>query len=138
MAGGGHVPENDFFGYDKGKFLCKGIVGHLRIKICKNSRTLIVGRMFGIIDVKVFDGYPFGHITGVAKIMLSRIGSADYAGSDWFASGWHKSAVADDKLSLPRTAIVRTQIDKASSINFGILHGKSPAADSVYSLVTQR
>ena len=72
-ARNGHVFENDFPGSDIGKLLHIGIVSHLRIKICKYSRTLVVIRMFGVVDPEVFDCDPFGHITGVAEIMLPGI-----------------------------------------------------------------
>ena len=75
-AGGGHIPENDFPGSDIGKLLLVGIVGHLRIEICKNGRTLVILRMIGVIDMKGFDGDPFRHVTGVAEIMLPGIRTA--------------------------------------------------------------
>ena len=76
-AGSGYIPENDFPGSDIGKLLLIGIVGHLWIEICENSRPLVVLRMIGVIDMKGFDGDPFRHITGVAEIMLPGIGTAD-------------------------------------------------------------
>ena len=72
-AGDSHVPENDFPGSDIGKLLQVGFVGHFWIEICKYGGTLVVLRMFGVVDVKVFDCDPFRHITGVAEIMLSGI-----------------------------------------------------------------
>lgn len=75
-ADSGYVPENDFPRFDIGKLLHIGIVGHFWIEIGKNGRPLVVIRMFGIVDLKVFDGDPFRHITGIAEIMLTGIGTA--------------------------------------------------------------
>ena len=87
--------------------------------------------------MKVFDGDPYRHITGVAEIMLPGIGSADQAGTCRSAACGHENAVADEEFSLPRTAVVGAQIDKASSVDGGILHGKDSAADGVYTLMPQ-
>ncbi len=136
-AGGSHVSENDFPCSDKGKLFHKWIVGQIWIKIFKNGRTLIVLRMIRVIDMKIFDDYPFRHKTGIAEIMLPGIGSADQAGTGGSAACWHENAIADDEFSLPRTAVVGAQIDEGSSVDGGILQGKGPAADGVYSLVPQ-
>lgn len=69
----GHVPENDFPGSDIGKLLQVGFVSHFWIEICKYGGTLVVRRMSGVVDMKVFDCDPFRHITGVAEIMLPGI-----------------------------------------------------------------
>ena len=80
-AGGGHIPENNLPGCDKGKLPLEGIVGHLWIEICKNGGPLVILRMIGVIDMKVFNGDPFRHITGVAK---------NHAARNWNRrSGWH-------------------------------------------------
>ena len=93
--------------------------------------------MFGVVDMKFFDGDPLRHITGVAEIMLSGIGSADQAGAFCPAVSRHENAVADDEFSLPRTSVIRAQIDEVSTVDGGILDGKSPAANGIYSLVHQ-
>ena len=98
--------KNDFPGSDIWKLLQVRIVGHLWIEICKNGRAPAVLRMVRVVDLEVFDGYPFRHITGVAKIMLPGIGSPDQAGTGRSVSGGYKNAVADEKFSLPRAAIV--------------------------------
>ena len=69
-AGSGHIPQNDFLGSNIGKLLLEGIVSHLWIEICKNGGTLVILRMIGVVDMKVFDCNPFRHITGVAEIVL--------------------------------------------------------------------
>ena len=69
-AGGCHVPENDFPGFYIRKLLLVGIVDPIRIEIGKYGGTLVVVRMIGVVDMQVFDGDPFGHVTGIAKIML--------------------------------------------------------------------
>lgn len=95
IAGKSHVPENDFPGSDIGKLLYIGIVGHFRIEICKYGGTLVVIRLFGVVDMEVFDCDPFRHITGVAEIMLPGIGSADQADTCRSAACRYENAVAD-------------------------------------------
>ena len=122
-AGSGHIPENDFPGSDEWKLLLVGIVGHLWIECCKNGEALVVRRMIGVIDMKIFDGNPFRHITGVAEIMLTGIGTADQAGIGRSASGRHENTVADEEFSLPCTAVISAQVDEAPSADGGVLHG---------------
>lgn len=136
-AGNGHVPENDFPGSDIGKLLQVGIVCHMGVEICKNGGTVVLHRMFGVVDMESFDGDPFRHITGVAEIMLAGIGSSNQAGADWSAACGHESAVAYEEFSLPRTAVVGAQIDEVPSVYGCVLDGEDPAADGVYSLMSQ-
>ncbi len=49
-AGRGHIPKNEFFCYDTGKFFLVGRVGHFRVEFGKNCDTLVILRMIGIID----------------------------------------------------------------------------------------
>ena len=70
-AGSGHMPENYFPGSNIRKPLLIGIAGHLRIKICEDCRTLIILGMIGVVDIKIFNGDPFWHITDVTEIMLT-------------------------------------------------------------------
>jgi len=79
--------------------------------------------MIGVVDVKIFNGDPIWHITGVAKIMLTGIGTTDQAGTGWSASGRHENAVADDEFSLPCTAVISAQIDEVPTADGGVLHG---------------
>ena len=136
-AGSFHIPENDFPGPHIGKLLLVGIAGHFRIEIGENSRTLIILRMIGIVDLKIFNGDPFRHITCVAKIMLTGIRSADQGGTGWSAACRHENAVADNEFSLPGTAIVGAQVNEAPSADGGVLHGKGPAANGIDSHVSQ-
>lgn len=76
-TGSGHLPTYDFPGFDIGKLLLVGFVGHLWIEIGENSRALIILRMIGVVDLKIFNGDMLRHIAGVAKIMLTGIGSTD-------------------------------------------------------------
>ena len=69
-AGNGHVPENDFPGFDIGKLFNVGIVCHFLIEICEYSGTLVILGMIGVVDPEVFNCDPFRHITGVTEIML--------------------------------------------------------------------
>jgi len=103
-TGNGHVPENYFPGSDIRKLLQVGIVCQFWIEICKNSRPLVVLRMFGVVDRQVFYCDPFRHVTGVAEIMLPGIESADQTGTGRTAASRHKNAVADEEFSLPRTS----------------------------------
>jgi len=136
-AGNGHIPEIDFPGSDIGKLLHVGIVGHFPIEICKYGRTLVVIRMFGVVDPEVFDCDPFRHITGVAEIVLPGIGSTDQTGTCRFAACRYENAIADQEFSLPGAAIVGTEIDKISSIDGAIFHSKGSAANGINSLVTE-
>ena len=122
-AGGGNIPENDFPGSDIGKLLLVRILGHLWIDICKNCGTLVILRMIGVIDMKVFNGDPFWHITGVAEIMLPGIETAYQAGTGRSASGRHENAVADEDFSLPCTAVIAAQVDEVPPVDSGVLHG---------------
>src|SRR5690606_621851 len=122
-AGSGHISENDFLGFDIGKLLLVGIVGHLWIEICENSRPLVIFRMIGVVDFKIFNGDPFRHITGVAEIMLTGIRSVDQGSAGGSAACGHENAVADNEFSLPCTAIVGAQVDEAPSSDGGVLHG---------------
>ena len=76
-AGSGNIPKKNFIGYDIGKLLLIGIIGHFFIEILKNGWTKVIFRMIGIIYMKVFYGDLFGHITGVAKIVLPGIGTTN-------------------------------------------------------------
>ncbi|MEX2395923.1 MAG: hypothetical protein WD491_02815, partial [Balneolales bacterium] len=111
-AGGGHTLENDLFGSHIREFFPIGLVGHLRIEICKNRGALVIVRMIGIIDMEGFDGDPFWHVSGIAEIMVPRVAAADQAGTDGSASGWHEHAATDNDISLPRTAIIAAKIDE--------------------------
>ena len=134
---GGHIPENDFPGSDIGKLLHVGIVGHIRIEICKNSWPLVILRMIGVVDIKIFNGNPFRHITGVAEIMLTGIRSAYQASTGWTVASGHENAVADNEFSLPCTAVVGAQVDETPSADGGVLHGKGPAAYGIDSHMSQ-
>ena len=50
-TGGGHIAQNDLPGYNIGKLLHVGIVGHFWIKICENCGSLVILRMIGVIDM---------------------------------------------------------------------------------------
>ena len=66
--------------------------------------------MFGIIDTKVFDGDPLGHIARVAEIMLAGIGTTNQTGIYGLTSSRYENAVTDKDLSLPSTAIIGAQM----------------------------
>ncbi len=136
-AGSGHIPENDFPGSDIGKLLLVGFVGHLWIEICKNSRTLVILRMIGVVDAKIFNCDPFRHITGVAEIMLTGIRTADQAGTGRTAPGRNENTLAYNEFSLPGTAIVGAKINKGPSVDGAILHGEDPGANGIDSHVSQ-
>jgi hypothetical protein len=53
-----------------------GFVSHLMIEICEYRWSLVIIRMIGVVNVKIFDGDSFWHITCVAEIMLTGIRSA--------------------------------------------------------------
>ena len=108
------------------------------IEICENSRPLVIIRMIRVIDMKIFNGDPFRHITGVAEIMLTGIRSADQGGAGWFAARGHEGTVADNEFSLPCAAIVGAQVDKTSAADGGVLHSKRSASDRIDSHVTKR
>jgi len=136
-AFGGHIPENNFPGSDVGKLLLVGIVGHLWIDICKNGRPLVILRMTGVIDMKIFDCDPFRHITGVAEIMLSGIRTADQTGTYRSASCRYENAIADDEFSLPCTSVIAAQVDECPPADGRVLQGKGPCAYGIDSHVSQ-
>ena len=63
--------------------------------------------MIGVVDMEILNGDPFWHIAGIAEIMLTGIRSTYQGSAGWSAACWDKDAVADNKLSLPGTAVVR-------------------------------
>jgi hypothetical protein len=134
---GGHIPQNNFPGSKIGKLLLIGIVGHLRIEICENSRPLVILRMIGVVDIKIVNGDPFRHMTGVAEVMLTGIRSTYQASAGSSATCGHENAIADKDFSLPGTAVVGAQVDEAPSADGGVLHGKGPAAYCIDSHVSQ-
>jgi len=136
-TGSGHIPKNDFPGSDQWKFLVVGIVGQFWIKICKNGGALIILRMIGVIDVKRVDGDLVRHITGVPKIMLAGIETADQAGAGLSTSCGHENTVTDNEFSLPCTAIIRSQVDEIPSVDGGILHSEDTTAYGIDSHVPQ-
>ena len=136
-TGSCHIPENNFPGPDIGKLLLESIVGHLWIEICENSRTLVICRMIGVVDTKIFNSDPFRHITCIAEIMLTGIRSTYQAGAGWSAVRGHEDTVADNEFSLPCTAIVGTQVDEAPSADGGVLHRQGPAANGIDSHMSQ-
>src|SRR5690606_3919587 len=122
--------KNDFLGSYVGVFFPVGIVGHLGVEIGKDGWTRIIFRMIGIIDMQIFDDNTFRHICSVTEIMLSGIGPADQNRAGRSSSCRHENTIPDNEFSLPRTAIVGAEINKSSSVKGGILHQKSPAANS--------
>src|SRR5690606_17540847 len=64
------------------KLLFIGVIGHIGIKIGKNSYPLIIFRMIGVVYHKIFNEDCFGHITRISKIMLTRIRTTYQIGGD--------------------------------------------------------
>ncbi len=93
--------------------------------------------MIRVVDMKIFNGDPFWHVTGVAEIMLTGIRSADQGDAGWSATRGYEGTVADNEFSLPCAAIVGAQVNKTSSADCCVLHGKGPASDRVDSHVSQ-
>lgn len=136
-AGGGYVAENHLFGFDVGELFHVGGVVVAGIEIAENGWSLVTLRMVGVVDAQVFDGDAFRHIAGVAEIMLSRVRTADQAGTDRPAVRGYKNAVANDEFALPGAAIVGAQVDKTPPVDPGILDDESPAPNGVNALVPQ-
>lgn len=76
-----YIPDNDLLRFNIRKFFLVGIVRHLWVKICKNGRPLVIFWMLGVVDTQIFNGDFFGHVAGVAEIMLTRIGTTYQAGT---------------------------------------------------------
>src|SRR5690242_7458198 len=104
-------------------FLVAAVI-HLGVEIGKNSRTPVVFGMTGVVDLQVFNADLSGHVAGIAKIVLSGIGPADQRGGNRLAACGHKDAVADDQFSLPGTAVVGAQVDKAPCAYGGVFYGQ--------------
>ena len=121
-TGKGHVFEQNLPGSDKGKLFLVGAIGHLGIEIGENGWPLVILWMIGIVDFEVFNADPFWHVTGIAKIMVTSIGPSNQAGTDRAATSGHKNAVADNKFSLPGTAIIAAQVDEVPAVDGAILH----------------
>ena len=121
-AGSGHLLEQDFPGSDVGELFLVGSVGELWIEICENCWSLVSLRMTGVVDVQIFNADPFRHVTGIAEIMVTGIGTTNQAGTDWVATSRYKHTVADNKFSLPGTAIIAAQIDEVPAVDGGIFY----------------
>lgn len=87
--------------------------------------------------MKIFNGDPFRHIAGIAKIMLTGIRSAYQARAGWPATCGYENAVADNEFSPPCTSVVGAQVDEAPSADRGVLHSKGSGAYSIDSHMSQ-
>ena len=70
-AGSGNIPKRHFFCYDIRELLLVRTISHLRIEIGENGRPLVILRMVGIIDMKIFNDDPFRHIAWIAEVVLA-------------------------------------------------------------------
>ena len=114
-----------------------GVVRHLRIKVGKNGRALVVVGMLRIVDAEVLDGDAFGHVAGITKVVQARIRTTDEVGAGWFAARRNKNAVANDELTLPRTAVVGAKVDDASATNGGVFDQKRTASNGIDTHVSE-
>src|SRR5690606_19889679 len=96
----------------------------LLIEICKDGRPPVSFRVGRIVDLQVLDGDLRRHITGIPEIVLSGVVAADQTYVTRLQPSWHETAVADEKLALPRTSVIGTQIDQVCPVDGGILKGK--------------
>src|SRR5690606_14872336 len=113
------------------------VIYQLRVEITKDCCPLVALRVVGIVDVQILDHDALGHIGGIAKIMLSKIGSSkkDRFGSS--ATGRDEHTIAYDEGTFPCAAIVWPQIDEVPSVHGAVLDQKCTRSNGVYSHVSE-
>lgn len=113
------------------------IINHLRIEVRENSRSGVILRVTGVVNLKIFNGDSFWHVTRVSEIMKAGIRSVDQGGAGGFTARGYEYTVADYKFSLPGAAVIGAQVDEASSAYGTVLYGKGSAPDGIDSHVPQ-